>query len=159
MIQRRQRRGQAHHQQLTYTFVSQCAVYMQRVYSPTNASELGWKTHGLALHSSCWSNLQICFPGGLRRLPQPAGERESALHSLKATTIGQHLIPCFFYHFYQPRRGKPRLLSPTLQSPMACSTQAQNPVMHPQKLWLYNPILSHEKIQKKKFTPNQIALF
>lgn len=92
------------------------------------------------------------FPRGLRRLPQPAGERESARLSLNATTTGQHLIPCFFYHFYQPRRGKPRLLSPrhTLQSPMTCSTQAQNPVMHPQKLWLYNPIRSHEKIQNKK---------
>lgn len=146
MIQRCQWGGQAHHQQLTYTFVSQCDVYMQRVYSATHASEPGWKPHGLPLHSSCWSNLQICFPGGSGGFPNLLGSRESAHHGLKATTIGQHLIPCFFYHFYQPRRGEPRLLSPTLQSPRTCSTQTQNPVMHPQKLWLYNPIRTHERI-------------
>lgn len=126
---------------------------MRRVNSATNASEPGWKPHGLALHSSCWSKLQICFPGGSGGFPNLLGSVRAQLLGLNAaTTTGQHLIPCFFYHFYQPRRGKSRLLSPihTLQSPMTCSTQAQNPVMHPQKLWLYNPIRSHERIKNFK---------
>lgn len=121
-------------------FCHQCFwTWLETSWAPTTLKLLKQSTH--------------MFPRGLRRLPQPAGERESAHHGLKATTIGQHLIPCFFYHFYQPRRGKPRLLSPTLQSPVTCSTQTQNPVMHPQKLWLYNPIWSHERIKKKKCSP------
>lgn len=48
------------------------------------------------------------FPRGLRKLSQPSGEREQ-IRASKLPPSAKHLIPCFFYHFYEPRRGKPRL--------------------------------------------------
>lgn len=91
------------------------------------------------------------FPRGLRRLSQPSGECEQTTQPQSC-----HHLQAFSIVFICPEGASQD--SPTLQVPTTCSTQAQNPVMHIQKLWFYHSIRSHKRTQNTKYREKKCSV-